>query len=457
MNVKAIFITIVAACFVWVSDRPAHAAFSSGSTGADGALNPSTNTTLQVPPSGVFNFTTINIPSGVTVTFTPNASNSPVTILTTGDVSISGIIDVKGKAGVIGNSGGLGGAGGAGGFRGGSGSNQSGVNGGGGFGPGGGGGGTGISTAATVAGGGSFGTAGGTNSGPTYGTTVLLPEVGGSGGGGGASGGSGTGGGGGGGGGAILLASSGNITFTTGSQITADGGAGGAAVNVLNGGGGGGGGSGGAIRLIANTISGFSSVLARGGSGSFGAVSMTAASGGKGRIRIEAFTMSLSGTIDPPASSGLPTVVALTNPPTLQITSVAGQSAPATPTGGSGGVDITLPTQTGPVDIQVAGHQVPTGTTVTVTVLPETGAPVTATGTLSGTLDSSTTSVSLTLPSGLSFITASATFSSGGSASLESPFLIGEEPVEKVRVAAQYGGRSSITYITRSGKEIPVE
>lgn len=453
MNVKTLSITIIAVCFVWMSALPAHAAFNSGSTGADGALNPTANTTLQVPPSGVFNFTTINIPSGVTVTFTQNASNTPVTILASGNVAISGTVDVKGKAGVFGSSGGLGGAGGAGGFRGGSGSNQLGVNGGGGFGPGGGTGGTGISTAATVAGGGSFGTAGGTNSGPTYGTTVLLPEVGGSGGGGGASGGSNTGGGGGGGGGAILIASSGNITCVTGSQITADGGVGGGSTS--GGGGGGGGGSGGAIRLIANTISGVGNVLARGGVGGSNG-NIAAASGGKGRIRLEAFTLSLSATIDPPASSGLPTVVALTNPPTLQITSVAGQSAPATPTGGSGGVDITLPTQTGPVSIQVTGHQVPTGTTVTVTVLPETGAPVTGTAILSGTLDSTTTSVSLAFPSGLSFITASATFTNG-TGSLESPFLIGGEPVEKVRVAAQYDGRSSITYITRSGREISVE
>jgi hypothetical protein len=64
--------------------------------------------------------------------------------------------------------------------------------------------------------------------------------------------------------------------------------------------------------------------------------------------------------------------------------------------------------------------------------------------------------VSLALPTGLSFITASATFTNG-TGSLESPFLIGGEPIEKIRVAAQYGGRSSITYITRSGREIPME
>lgn len=34
--------------------------FNSGSTGADGAFSPTANTTLSLPPSGVFNFTTKN-------------------------------------------------------------------------------------------------------------------------------------------------------------------------------------------------------------------------------------------------------------------------------------------------------------------------------------------------------------------------------------------------------------
>src|SRR2546426_1003989 len=58
--------------------------FNSGSTGADGPFNPTANTTLALPPNGVFNFTTINIPSGVTVRFTRNATNTPVTMLASG-------------------------------------------------------------------------------------------------------------------------------------------------------------------------------------------------------------------------------------------------------------------------------------------------------------------------------------------------------------------------------------
>src|SRR5215212_8896487 len=75
---------------------PAKAQFSSGSTGADGAFNPVANTTLQIPPSGVFNFTTVNIPQNVEIRFTKNAKNTPVTILTTGNVVIGGRIFIDG-------------------------------------------------------------------------------------------------------------------------------------------------------------------------------------------------------------------------------------------------------------------------------------------------------------------------------------------------------------------------
>src|SRR3989442_1443251 len=101
--------------------------FNSGSTGADGPFSPTATTTLTLPPSGVFNFTTVNIPSSVTVRFTKNAANTPVTILASGDVTIAGTIDVSGSPGGTGSSQTLlapsGGSGGPGGFSGGSGSN----------------------------------------------------------------------------------------------------------------------------------------------------------------------------------------------------------------------------------------------------------------------------------------------------------------------------------------------
>jgi hypothetical protein len=74
--------------------------FTSGSTGADGAFSPTANTTVTLPASGVFNYTTVNIPAGVTVKFTKNATNTPVTILATGNVTIVGTIDIRGSSGL---------------------------------------------------------------------------------------------------------------------------------------------------------------------------------------------------------------------------------------------------------------------------------------------------------------------------------------------------------------------
>src|SRR5437879_1006787 len=64
-----------------------------GSTGELGAFAPSCAPTpctvtppVTLPPGGVLNFTTVNIPAGVTVTFARNAANTPVTILATSEI-----------------------------------------------------------------------------------------------------------------------------------------------------------------------------------------------------------------------------------------------------------------------------------------------------------------------------------------------------------------------------------
>ncbi len=163
--------------------------FNSGSTGLDGAFNPSCTPTpctltQPLPVSGTFNFTTITVPAGVTVKFTRNAANTPVTLLASGNVTIAGTIDVSGSPGgtgaagisVIPNPG----AGGPGGFDGGDGSNALIIqNGGSGLGPGGG------SSSIGGGSGGGFGTAGAASlvpGGVAYGSPTLLPLIGGSGG-----------------------------------------------------------------------------------------------------------------------------------------------------------------------------------------------------------------------------------------------------------------------------------
>lgn len=117
------FVSLIAIVFLYPSSSFAQT-FTSGSTGGDGAFAPSSDINLVLPPDGVFHYTTVNIPAGVTVTYSHNSANTPVTILATGDVNIEGTIDLNGKkglgivAGVLSNQGGLGGPGG---FPGGSG------------------------------------------------------------------------------------------------------------------------------------------------------------------------------------------------------------------------------------------------------------------------------------------------------------------------------------------------
>ena len=174
----------------------AASAFNSGSTGIDGTFSPTVDTELQLPPDGIFNFTDVNIPSGVTVTVARNAINTPVTMLASGDVTIAGTIDITGgfatDAGAAGDGNlgddGLPGIGGPGGFDGGRGGTVDDPRGGDGLGPGGGGGGVaegGGGAGYVVAGQGSI--CGGANgvAGPAYGSETLLPLIGGSGGGGG--------------------------------------------------------------------------------------------------------------------------------------------------------------------------------------------------------------------------------------------------------------------------------
>lgn len=211
---------------------PASAQFNSGSTGAYGAMNITTNTTLNLPDDGVFHCTTVNVASGATLTFNKNALNTPVYILATGNVTIAGAINVNGKA----NSGALPGEGGPGGFRGGFGAVGN-LPYGTGLGPGG---------AAGNAGNGTFY--------GVYGNAALIPLVGGSG------GGCYFGNGGSGGGGAILIASNTQITIT-------------GSVSALRGSGNGYEGSAGAIRLVAPLVNGTGSV--------------TVGSNNTGRIRID--------------------------------------------------------------------------------------------------------------------------------------------------------------------------
>lgn len=461
--------------------RPVQAAgtFSSGSTGADGAFAPTANVTLQVPDSGVFNFTTVTIPSNVTVTFTPNASNTPVTILASGDVTIGGTIDVSGGNGstnitttgpysLDGTDRTTGGVGGPGGFDGGGGGGISApFNGVGGDGPGGGSGGQGNADNNPRGSGGSGGfiTAGadGVNlsnggqgkGGSTYGDITLARLIGGSGGAGGGSVLTVASGSGGGGGGAILIASSGTMNLS--GSFLAHGGAGGS--SDYGSGDGGGGGSGGAIRLAATTLTGNATFNVLGGQGYYYS-HLPLGMGGYGVVRLEAynfnsFSPSLNGGLGA-ISTAVPGPITPANPPQLQIVSVAGLNAPASPLGSlQAPPDIIVKnTVTNPVDVVVKGRNIPTGTIVTVSLIPQTGTETTASaGGLTGTSAASTATASVSLPDGKCVLYASATIDLT-STPVAARLKMDGELVDKILVAASYGGPAQATYVLHSGRKI---
>lgn len=306
------------------------AQFNSGSTGADGALDllnicgSSNVCEVQVPESGVLNYTTINIPGTPThrtLTFRRNSRNTPVIVLAQGNVVINGLISVAAPSLYPAHST----QPGTGGFSGGQSNGR-------GFGPG-----------------------GGQNpgeSGRWVGPLSLQPIVGGSGG-----AGNNNGVGGGGGGGAIVIASSTSISVGTGGQIAADG------IYSLRGIGPGGNlGSGGAIRLIANhiNIAGLLSAATDGATCS--------ASPQCGVIRLETDNLIFSGTSTPLAThAAINPIVVSSASPRLTISSVGGFSVPSNSGSRFDLLDLLLPTQLpDPVSVVVGAQNIPTGAQVQV-------------------------------------------------------------------------------------------
>lgn len=468
-------------------------AFTSGSTGADGAFAPTVDTEVVLPPSGILNYSSINIPANVKVTFKKNKTNTPVVLLVAGDATISGTIDVSGKASAYSGTAGDGvladdgnpGEGGPGGYSGGRGGRPGAVDsvdrlGGKGLGPGGGeGGARQICNGTTYddsygyygsGGGGGYATAGGNGStrtsnclgsrgGALYGAAELLPLIGGSGGGGGQGGPNWSGGGGGGGGGAILIAASGTLTIanTTG-KIFANGGV---ARRVSPAGcngeadysSGGGGGSGGAIRLVATTIAGNGTITADNGSTEGAGCGYGGGNGADGRIRLEAETITRnSGTTTPQASTGKPSAVFIGGGPTLTIQSVAGVDVPQPP---SGVADVKLPaTTTNPITVVFSTTGIPVGNTVKLSVVPASGTEVTAVSTaLTGSTANATASATIALPAGASVLQASVTYTVIVAVGESLSRFAQGERVERITVTAGLDGKSATKLVTVSGRE----
>lgn len=369
--------------------------FSSGSTGADGALDVGTMgcnpCAIPLPESGVFNFTTVNVPAGYTLTFKNNVANTPVVMLAQGAVTIAGTISVSSPSQEPG----------PGGYRGG-------VMGHAGLGPGGG----QVSDSRTVC------------DGRWVGPLSLVPIVGGS----GAAGCFGWPGSGG--AGAILIASSTSITVTGaivalpyGYQYMATG-------------------SGGAIRLVANSVVCSGTIHAYGG--------------GPGIIRLEAPSgaLTFTGTANPaPVLSLINPQVLPATVPSLSIVSIAGYPMPARTGTRYDIADIVLPnTHPDPIDVVVSGVNIPVGSTVDVVF----GTTTTASyvpGTLTGTAESSTATVHI---SGLArdnmtyfFVTVTfdvPTVAAGGDAR--------PRDVAKARVTVGPGGEPQWTFLRNDGSVV---
>jgi hypothetical protein len=333
MKLQAFFISLL------VAGVALSQSFSSGSTGADGALELTNAGTVDFDPHGfrrppnttrddVFYFTTIHIAKDVVVKLSSKSLSGPVFWLAQGQVQIDGIVDLSGA-----NGGRTPSTAGAGGFPGGSVGKQG------------------------------YGTLGFTPN------AFLVPLVGGLGGNGGDTQGGGAGG------GALLIASSASITVN--GAILANGG------SSLDGAGG----NGGAIRLVAPVIEGRGSLAAKGGQ----------PGGAGGRIRFEAFKNQFTGTFNETAFAfGRPFGLFLppTPPPSVRIVSIDG-SAVSTP-------DINV-SQPASKLVVVEAHNIPPSTVVVLECFSERGALTTvATMPLEGIFERSLATASLTFPSGLS-------------------------------------------------------
>ncbi len=392
MRTDRIFTTLTLAALALILVAAIPAQFSSGSTGASGELNVTSNTAVQLPESGVIHYTGITVAVGNTLTFLRNTANTPVILLATGNVTIDGTIDLNGEGGSTGSTattnepqGGPGGYPGGFGSSGAPGEDRIGTSGGG---PGGGpaaappldadpweasdgDGGSGGSHFSQ----GQQGVDNDAGRGPTYGDSHLVTLTGGSGGAGSAvnSGLANFGPSGGAGGGAICIASSGMITVD--GSITANGGVGRATDHSTYDESGAG--AGGAIRLMANTIAGTGSLRATG--------STTGRDSGVGRIRIEAYSITGPSDVSPAAGTGVPTIVSLppAEQPVITIATINGLAVPDPATGSIASPDVVLPSGTAnPATIEIETTNVPEGSTVNLRIPDATGNIITTASTL---------------------------------------------------------------------------
>ncbi len=482
---------------------------NSGSDGHDGALNPATNVVIDMAdhPDGIYQYTSVNIPNGVTVSFIPNTNNTPVVWLVQNDVLINGVVKLSG--GDINGPDGQ--PGGPGGWAGGQASAEVGNPPLAGRGPGGGL--VDVTQPYALGANAAFGSPAASVAlqhpgGAVYGNQFLLPLLGGSGGSGGYADGYDNGGGGG--GGAILMVATG-VARIDGSILANGGGA--PAFNEGIGFLGGGGGSGGAVRIVSGVVAGSGTIDVSGGlAGMFtdyGAYGPRPRAGG-GRIRIDAMDDSFNGGIGAEISRGFQPIIipAAGEGMQLAIASIAGASVPANPSSTLTDPAVIIPGQVGnPMPVVVQCQNIPLNTAITVVAKPANGVAVQGGGfNATGTEASSTAMVMMDMPRGGGIIYAQAVIGVNAGAASElrrsqksqmreigpgrarspsGPAPTGRpaqkpgaasqvgslkrlplsmtglaangERFAKVEIKAPLGGRQQTTYITTSGKRFTVK
>ncbi|MBN1605166.1 MAG: hypothetical protein JW940_00960 [Polyangiaceae bacterium] len=198
--------------------------------------------------------------------------------------------------------------------------------------------------------------------------------------------------GGGAGGGAILIASSVSIAVSSSGTIRAYGGRDGNG-NPYNGG------AGGSIRLVAPVLGGNGRLEINGGNS--GGCSYS-----PGRIRLEAFTHNEGYALDCGwyRTVGTPyrTFVPTTPPPSIRVVGIANMSVPPDPTGSFELPDVVFNFGNA-IDVLIEARYVPPGTDVKLHLYSTDGADQIVTApALQGTLEQSTTAVSIVFPPGFS-------------------------------------------------------
>lgn len=406
MTIRRVLILLLAAASAGAAPAPS-TPFTCGSSNSDGALNPAppsppaTSVTYDFDPTtltdqcpnNVCNFTTINIPAGVTLNMRASKlREQSVVWLASGAVTIAGTLNLSGANGYPPGSQSnlrIPSEPGPGGYAGGvaadeTSPNESGA------GPGG-----------ELNGNGSYATGD-----KVYGNSMLVPLRGGSG---GSGDGTLAGGGGAAGGGAIQIVSCASITIS--GSITANGGVGIGVGGTPNGNASGYTGSGGAIHLEAPTVT----VTVTGSVYALGVGTLDtpyASDFGDGWIRIDSTSSSLTGQILPiPIAGPLFNVPLPTAVPTISITSIGGVTVPSAPTGSFTAPDVTI-NAGGSVPIAIAATNIPAGTVVTLIVSSETGTDQTvqASPLAAGTGASSTATANIVWPLGVSRVFIRATW-----------------------------------------------